>query len=602
MAAPPGRQSGEDDSDWSAYGGDAGGNRFSSAAQIDRSNVKRLQVAWDYRTGELGRGFAQASRLSFETTPLLASETLYLSTPTNIVIALDPAKGTERWRYDPHIARNVQYREATSRGVASWFDPKADGAAPCSHRIFIGTLDARLIAIDGRNGQPCNGFGIAGVVDLMTDVRVRSRGADQVTSPPAIYRDLVIVGAAIGDRQTADAPRGLVRAFDTRTGQLRWSWAPPAPGIFSVDAGSGLLFVPTGTARGDDAFANSLVALQAQTGVVAWQRQLVHRDLWDYDLPAQPMLVEFEREGKSIAAVVQATRTGQLFIFDRDTGEPVFDVIERHVPRSDAPGIAASLTQPFPVTPALVSHAAVTPQDAWGLTFVDRGKCADLIGNYRSEGIFTPPSLQGTIVSPGSAGGVNWGSLAFDSERQLIVAAVNHLPSVATLVPASQLQAMQRLPEWAHSEFAYPAGSPYALRREALLSPLGLPCTAPPWGTLAAVDLRRNSIRWQVVLGSTRDATPWYFPKRDLGMPNAGGPMIVAGGLAFIAAATDNYLRAFDMDTGSEMWRGRLPAGGQATPMSYEANGRQFVVIAAGGNGGLKTTRGDHVVAFALPE
>jgi quinoprotein glucose dehydrogenase len=634
QAAPPGRQAGEEESDWSVYGGDAGGNRYANSAQIDVNNVGRLQVAWHYRTGELGIGFARADKLAFEATPILVANTLYLSTPTDIVIALDPATGTERWRYDPHIARNVRYAEATSRGVASWLDLVADTAAPCSHRIFIGTLDARLIAVDGRNGQPCKTFGNAGAVDLTSGVRVRDRGDYLVTSPPAIYRDLVIVGSAIGDNRAVDVERGVVRAFDARTGALRWSWDPlptdpvsaktqgwnPAAAarvgaanawsIMSIDAGRGLLFVPTGAASpdhfggerlGDNVHANSLVALRADNGEMVWHRQLVHHDLWDYDVPAQPLLVDIEREGKAIAAVVQATKTGQLFVFDRETGEPVFEVVERPVPRSNVPGEAASLTQPFPVTPSLVSHAAVTTHDAWGLTFFDRGKCRELIGKYRSEGIFTPPSLQGTILSPGYAGGVNWGSLAFDDDRQLVIAAVNHLPTVVTLVPRAGLNAMQHASEWANSEFSQAQGTPYAIRREPLLSPLGLPCTAPPWGTLVAVDLRRNTIRWQVVLGSTRDVTPWYFPKRELGMPNMGGPIITAGGLAFIAAATDNYLRAFDIDTGRQLWRGRLPAGGQATPMSYEANGRQFVVIAAGGHGGLGTTRGDHVVAFALP-
>jgi len=299
--------------------------------------------------------------------------------------------------------------------------------------------------------------------------------------------------------------------------------------------------------------------------------------------------------------VVQATKTGMLFVFDRETGEPVFEISERTVPRSDIVGESAAATQPFPATPSLVSHAAVTSQDAWGITFYDRGKCRELIASYRSEGIFTPPSLRGTIESPGYAGGVNWGSLAFDSERQLVIAAVTNIPMVTTLVPREQLPAMKKSGAWPDSEFANQSGTPFALRREPLLSPLGLPCTAPPWGTLAAVDLRKNTIRWQVMLGSTRDKTPWFIPPRTIGMPNAGGPIVTAGGLAFVAAATDNYLRAFDVETGSELWKSRLPAGGQATPMTYEVNGRQFIVIAAGGHGGLGTTRGDYVVAFALP-
>jgi quinoprotein glucose dehydrogenase len=633
-AAPPGRQGDDEESGWGAYGGDAEGTRYSEVAQIDRGNVAQLDIAWTYRTGERGAGFMRADKMSFEATPILVRDTLFISTPTDIVIALDPLTGRPRWRYDPKVPRNLHYSEATSRGVASWIDANAEPGSVCAHRILLGTLDARLIAVDGATGKPCADFGVNGSVDLAAGARVTKRGDYLVTSPPAIYRDLVITGSAIGDNRAVEVERGVVRAFDVRTGALRWSWDPiptdaahaqprdwsadgaqrtgaaNAWSIFSVDAGSGLVFVPTGSASpdffggmrpGDNRYANSLVALHATTGELAWHQQLVHHDLWDYDVASQPMLIDFDRDGKSIPAVVQATKTGMLFVFDRETGEPVFEISERTVPRSDVPGESAAATQPFPATPALVSHAAVTGQDAWGITFYDRGKCRDLIESYRSEGIFTPPSLRGTIESPGYAGGVNWGSLAFDSERQLVIAAATHVPMVVTLVPREQLQAMKKSAPWPDSEFANQTGTPFAMRREALLSPFGLPCTAPPWGTLAAIDLRKNAIRWQVMLGSTRDKTPWFIPSRTIGMPNAGGPIVTAGGLAFIGAATDNYLRAFNVETGQELWKGRLPAGGQATPMTYEIDGRQFVVIAAGGHGGLGTTRGDYVVAFALP-
>lgn len=634
-AAPPGRQSDDDEAQWAAYGGDPGGSRHAPLAQINRQNVVQLKIAWTYRTGELGAGFARADKLAFEATPILVRDTLYVATPTNIVIALDPATGRQRWRYDPRIDRTRRYSEATSRGVSSWIDETAEPTAACAHRIVFGTLDARLIALDGRTGRPCRDFGTGGRVDLTEGVRTGTAGNYLITSPPAIYRNIVIVGSAIGDNGGVEMQRGIVRAFDVRSGKQLWSWDPiptsadeatrrgwqppsaqrngaaNAWSVLSVDAGRGLVFVPTGSASpdffggersGDNLYANSLVALHADTGALAWYRQLVHHDLWDYDVPAQPMLIDIERDNKSIPAVVQATKTGMLFVFDRETGEPVYQVVERPVPQSDVAGESISPTQPFPATPALVSHAAVTPQDAWGLTFYDRGKCRDLISQYRSEGIFTPPSLKGTILSPGYAGGVNWGSTAFDSERQLVIAAVNHVPMVVTLVPRDQLDAARHSDAWPDSEFAAQTGTPYGMRREMLASPFGLPCTAPPWGTLAAIDLRRNAIRWQVMLGSTRDMTPWFVPSPTLGMPNMGGPIVTDGGLAFIGAAMDNYLRAFDIETGRELWKGRLPAGGQATPMSYEANGRQFVVIAAGGHGGLGTKRGDYLVAFALPE
>lgn len=623
--------------EWDSYGGDPGGSRYADIAQINRGNVARLKTAWTYRTGELGAGFKRQGKLTFEATPILVNGSLYLSTPMNIVIALDPESGRERWRHDPQVPRDLSYSEATSRGVSSWIDETLAAGAECAHRIFTGTLDARLLALDGRTGRPCADFGRNGSVDLTAGIRITERGNYLVTSPPAIYRDLVITGSAIGDNGAVELERGIVRAFDARTGVQRWAWDPIPSGmegpaelaargwsaqaarrngaanawsVFSVDEARGLVFVPTGSASpdffggeraGHNRYANSLVALDATDGRLVWHQQLVHHDVWDYDLAAQPLLIDLEREGKSIAAVVQATKTGMLFVFDRETGEPVFPVIERPVPASDVPGESTAPTQPFPATPSLVSHAAVTPDDAWGITFYDRGKCRELIEGYRSEGIFTPPSLEGSIMSPGYAGGVNWGSLAFDSRRQMIVAAVNHVPMVVTLIPRKDFDAQRsERDDWPYSEFASQRGTAYGMRREPLLSPLGLPCTAPPWGTLAAVDLGSNTMRWQTVLGTTRGKTPWFVPSATLGMPNMGGPMATAGDLIFIAAATDDYLRAFDVETGRELWKALLPAGGQATPMSYAVNGRQFVVIAAGGHGPLGTTQGDYVVAFAL--
>jgi len=458
-----------------------------------------------------------------------------------------------------------------------------------------------------------------------------------VTSPPAIYRDLVIVGSAIGDNRAVDVERGTVRAFDVRSGRLRWSWdaIPVAPGdpasrdwspaaaqrtgaanawsIISVDPARGLAFVPTGSASpdffggerlGSNRYANSLVALDAATGKVVWHQQLVHHDLWDYDVASQPVLVDLEHDGKNVAAVVQATKMGLVFVFDRETGAPLFDIEERAVPKSDIPGEDASPTQPFPVAPPpLVSHARVRPEDAWGLTFWDRGRCRELIASLRSAGIYTPPSLEGTILYPSYAGGSNWGGLAFDSARQWAIVPVSQIPMVVTLLKTEQVRPQARSGDFPESEFALQSGTPFGMRREALLSPLGLPCTPPPWGSLTAVDLRHGAIKWQVPLGSTQDLAPFFVPTRTLGTPGAGGPIVTAGGVVFIGAAMDNYLRAFDVETGKELWKGRLPAGGQATPMTYRAGpgNRQFVVIAAGGHGGLGTDQGDAVVAFALP-
>ena len=627
----------EEPGDWPYYGGDEFGQRFSPLDEITRENVGELEVAWTYRSGELGAGFAKRNAMAFEATPIHIKGTLYLSTPTNIVIALDAATGRERWRYDPGIDRTVRYGEATSRGVSYWSTGDAERTRLCSERIFEGTLDARLIALDAHTGRPCSDFGHGGTVDLRAGQRIRDTADYLVTSPPAIYHEFVIVGLAIGDNRAVDVERGVVRAFDARTGAVRWSWDPipttssdpefiewnasaaartggaNAWSIMSIDPARGLVFVPTGSASpdfyggerlGSNRHADSLVALNATTGAQVWQQQLVHHDLWDYDVAAQPVLIELERSSGVVSAVLQATKTGLLFVFDRESGAPVLGLRERSVPRGGVPGEQPWPTQPFPIAPApLVSHEAITPNDAWGLTFYDRGKCRDLIARLDSQGIYTPPSTRGTIVSPGYAGGINWGGVAFDADRQVAVAAVNHLPMVVTLMTQDQLRAQAASKEYAESSFGLQSGTPYGMRREALLSPWGLPCTKPPWGTLAAVDLRTARTLWEVPLGSTEDLAPFFVPTRTLGTPTMGGPIMTAGGLIFVGAAMDDYLRAFNVETGRELWKGRLPAGGQATPMTYRAgaDGRQFVVIAAGGHGNLGTRQGDYVVAFALP-
>jgi quinoprotein glucose dehydrogenase len=618
---------------WSSYGGDPGGTRYARLAQIDRGNVGELEVAWSYRTGELGEGFASRDKMAFEATPILARGRLYLSTPLGTVIALDPATGEELWRHDPAIDRTRRYAEATSRGVSSWQDADAAPDTPCAHRIFLGTLDGRLIALDGRTGQPCADFGAGGTVDLTEDVRLTSPGQYAITSPPAIAGDLVITGSAIGDNRAVELELGIVRAFDARSGRRVWLWDPvprasadPAHGhwqteqaaltgaanawsVLSVDPERDLVFIPTGAPspdffggerKGDNRYANSIVALRASTGELVWQQQLVHHDLWDYDVSAQPVLVDLEKDGRSLPAVIVATKMGLLFTFDRETGEPVFPIEERPVPQGAVAGEVPWPTQPFPVAPPpLVSHAPVRPVDAWGLILWDRWRCRKLIERYRSEGIYTPPSLEGTIMAPGYAGGVNWGSLAFEPERRLAIVNAMQVPTVVTLIPREDYRGSDAA--FAGSEFAEQRGTPYGMRREVLFSPLGIPCTAPPWGVLSAVDMAAGTIAWQVPLGTTKGYTPIGI---KFGMPNMGGPIVTASGLIFIAAATDNYLRAFDVDTGEELWKGDLPAGGQATPMTYhlEKTGKQYVVIAAGGHGGLDTTRGDHVLAFALPD
>jgi quinoprotein glucose dehydrogenase len=626
-----------DASDWGYYGGDAFGQRYSSVNEINRGNVARLSVAWTFRTGELGAGLARAGKLTFEATPVLAFGLLYLETGTNVVVALDPESGRARWRFDPHIDRSRRYAEASSRGVSVWESAENGPPGPCRRRLFTGTLDARLLALDADSGRPCTDFGSAGQVDLTHGIRIRDAEAYLVTSPPAVYANVVIVGSAIGDNRATDVERGVVRAYDARSGVLLWSFdpLPDAPGhpaaaewnlaqaagtgagnawgVMSVDEEHGLVLIPTGSASpdfyggmrlGSNRFADSLLALDARSGRLVWQQQLIHHDLWDYDVAAQPVLGDIEVQGVPVPAVIQATKTGMLYVFERTHGRPLIPITEKPVPPSRVPGEQAWPTQPFSALPALTPQAPVKPDDAWGLTFWDRGKCRDLIASLRSEGIFTPPDTRGTLLSPGYIGGVNWGGMVYDEQHERVIAAVNHLPMVVTLLSPAELERQAHSDAFPHSEFARQAGTPYAMRREPLLSPWDLPCTAPPWGTLVSVDLRHGRILWQVPLGSTEGLTPWFVPSRNFGMPHMGGPIATDGQLVFVAAAMDSYLRAFDIESGRELWKYKLPAGGQATPMTYRAGPkqRQYLVISAGGHGALGTPRGDYVMAFALPE
>jgi quinoprotein glucose dehydrogenase len=619
---------------WPAYGGDAGGTRYSSLTQINAKNVSELQVAWTFRTGELGQGVKDWNRSAFEATPILYNGTLYLTTSSTDVIAVDAARGTLRWRHDSESRKDLHYSDGVSRGVSLWVDEGAPQAAHCHARIFAPTLDGRLLALDAADGKPCADFGEQGAVNLLKDVRSTFHEGDQwrdylVTSPPAILDGQVIVGSSIGDNRAVLEEVGTVRAFDARSGQLTWSWDPiprdPSNPIYkewtsqqvadasaanawaplSVDAARHLVYVPTGSASpdffggeriGDNRWANSIVALDGATGKLKWGRQLVHHDIWDYDVGSQPTLATLRHDGKSVDAVIQATKTGFLFTFDRDSGAPLFPIEERAVPQDAVAGEHPSPTQPFPsAPPALVRQSKITADDAWGVAWFDMRACRKRIESYRSEGMFQPPALKDSLMQPGNAGGSNWGGIAFDPQRQLAIANTMNLPFIVTLIPRAELAAQRDSEEYKGFEFARQTGTPYGMRRKSFMSSLGIPCVKPPWGTLAAVDMERGVIKWQIPLGDT----PMIHV--NLGMPSIGGPIVTAGGVIFIAAVMrDDRLRAFDTDTGKLLWKGDLPAGGQATPMTYAIGGRQYVVIAAGGYKS-DSTRGDYLVAYALP-
>lgn len=604
------------EADWPTYSNDPGGRRYSPASQIDRGNVSQLKVAWTYRTGALPHDEELDKKAAFEATPILVDGKLFFSTPYDHVIVLNAETGAKLWEFDPQLELPYGASEVTSRGVSAWRAPRAHVGQPCALRIFIGTLDARLIALDGASGKPCPDFGADGEVDLTNGVRLRDPGDYQVTSTPAIFKDLVITGSSLGDNRAVTVERGIVRAFDVRSGKLRWTWDPIAPWAYqttprtgagnawstiSVDAERDLVFIPTGSAspdyyggirKGDNKWANSVVALRASTGEFVWGFQVVHHDLWDYDVASQPTLFAWK---DGTPAIGITTKMGRVFILNRLTGAPLIRVEERAVPKSDVYEEEAWPTQPR--SEISVVPEGLNPEDAWGKTPEDREWCADKIKAVRNEGMFTPPSVKGIIVFPGNAGGVNWGSSAYEPSRHLLLMNTNRLPIYMRLIPRDEYDAQRKSAsneDRLHGEFARQTGAPYGMFRTSLLAPSGTPCNAPPWGTIAAVDLFSGKKVWDVPLGS-------YVPGMSTGTVNFGGPIVTAGSLVFTAAAADNYLRAFDTETGKELWKFDLPASGQATPMTYSLNGKQYVVIAAGGHGKLGTKQGDYVVAFTLP-
>jgi quinoprotein glucose dehydrogenase len=616
--------------EWPAYGGAKGGGHYTTAIQITKDNVEDLQLAWTHRSGDYVAGkqsltedvTAESMRTrptSFMATPIMVDDTVFYCTPFNRVFALDPASGEEKWVFDANVDMSKE-GITNCRAVSSWIDDK-NPTASCGHRILLGTLDARLISLDAKTGERCKDFGNNGEVSLNAGLTEHKSSEYSITSAPAIINDTVITGAFIQDSRRPGVPSGVVRAYNIRSGEFIWGWNPVHPdrpqkdaagnftpgstnvwSTISVDEKLGLVIVPTGNSSPDyyggdrdghkDYYSSSVVALNANDGTVAWHYQTVHHDIWDYDVPAQPTLVDLTIDGKQRPAVVQVTKMGLTFVLDRETGKPLHPVEERPVPQEGAvDGEYLSPTQPFPVKPDALHQLGLSPDDAWGLTFWDEGQCREKIANMQHGPIYTPPSLKGTPFYPSNLGGNNWGAPAVDLKRKIMVANTKHMPIEVRL--AKQKDCPEGLP--------FPQlGSEYCVIMTPIVSPLGIPCTAPPWSTLAAVDLESGDILWQIPLGTLEGLAPWPFYHFIEGGMEMGGPMVTASGLIFIAATSDSYFRAFDIETGDELWKEKLPTTGNAVPMSYTYNNEQYVLVAAGGHFTSPEPAGDHLVAYKL--
>ena len=632
--------------DWSSYGLDPGGSRFSPLAQINRDNVNQLELAWSFRHGDLKRNPDRKAFAAFHATPILVPEaagrSLIFCTPFHRVIALNPATGERRWSFDPEVSYGSFPTRLKCLGVAYWHDQQASDNTACAHRVYVGTSDRRLIALDARSGQACKDFGVNGQVDVNPLIKATPPVPENLwgivfSAPPVVVNGVVVIGGINNMKnQYVSAANGSIRAFDGRTGALRWSFDPiphdpsdPEFGnwetgslartgganvwsLLSVDQDRDLVFLPTasaspnfygGTRPGDNRYANSLVALRGSTGEVVWHFQTIHHDVWDWDLPAQPILVDVTRDGQKIPVVVQLTKPGMVFVFHRETGEPFFPVEERSVPTDGVPGEVLSPTQPFPVRPPLLMKTGITPDDAWGMTLLDRGACRDMIAGSRYGEIFTPPSTDGWIMYPGTGGGMNWGGGAFDPDRNLLITSVSQVGMWLKLMSATDAELNAPFDPSVGAPMGPKApirGTPYALKQGILLSPVFMPCTAPPWSSLVGVDLEAGQISWSVPLGVIDKMARMPLPMK-WGTPTAGGPIVSAGGLVFVGSTADRRFRAFDIDTGDELWVTEIPKSAHATPMTYEVDGRQFVVIAAGGHMFIDATEiDDYLLAYAL--
>ena len=622
------------DGEWQAYGRSGYGQRFSPLTQITPANVGQLQLAWQMRTGDL-RGPDDVGETTYEVTPLKIGDTLYLCTPHSLAIALDADTGKERWRFDPGAGMEPQRQHQTCRGLSYFVDPPAPGATAataCAARVFLPSADAKLHALDARTGQHCSDFADNGVLDLTHNMPFKQAGYYYSTSPPLIAGGKVIVAGAVNDDYAVNSPSGVIRAYDVHSGQLQWNWdsgnpeqtapldpndpaqvyrpsSPNSWAVASADEALGLAYFPMGNRTPDqlgmyrtpaeEKYASSVVALDIATGQARWVHQFVHHDLWDMDTPAQPVLLDLDLPQGRTPALVQPTKQGDVYVLDRRDGSALLPVGQRPASRHvDIPGQTTAPTQPY--SSLSFEPPALREADMWGASLIDQMLCRIQFRSLRYDGRYTPPTLQGSLIYPGNFGTFNWGSVAVDPRRQVMFGMPTYLAFVSRLVPKHETSGRQ-MNKGEHG-LNENKGADYAVEMTPFMSPIGVPCQVPPWGTVAAADLRTGTIAYQYRNGTIQDLSPVPLPVR-IGVPGIGGPMLTATGVAFLSAATDDNFRAYDLATGKVLWNVRIPAGGQATPMTYlDSQGEQVVLLVAGGHGSTGTKAGDYVLAYKLKE
>ncbi|MGQ7846593.1 membrane-bound PQQ-dependent dehydrogenase, glucose/quinate/shikimate family [Granulosicoccus sp. 3-233] len=643
-----------DEGEWTSYGRNNHGQRYSPLDQITPENVAQLELSWQYQTGDL-RGPEDVTETTYEATPLKIGNSLYLCTPHNWLVALDADTGEEQWVHDAKVPAQSQRQHQTCRGVSYLPSASADQAdtlsttnnvfavpaevlsepaeslppISCDAQLFMPTSDARLIAVDPTTGARCSNFARAGVLDLMHNMPHTQDGYYYSTSPPVVAAGLVVVAGAVNDNYDVNAPSGVIRAYDARSGELRWNWdaanpddtspiaddetyatsSPNSWSVASADEELGLIYFPMGNRTPDqlgmyrtpaeEKYASSVVALSLETGEAQWVQQFVHHDLWDMDTPAQPSLVDIQTDKGLRPGLVVPTKQGDVYVLDRQTGDPILPIWEVPAPQGTIEDDWTAPTQP--VSALNFNPEPLRAADMWGASLLDQMMCRIQFQSLRYEGRYTPPSEQGTLVYPGNFGVFNWGSIAVDPERQLMFGMPLYLAFTSRLVPKQEDASATGPTNQGEQGLNENAGGDYAVELSPFLSPLGIPCQQPPWGYVAAADLRSGEVQWKHKNGTIQDMTPLPL-KIKMGVPGIGGPIITRGGVAFLAATVDNYFRAYRLSDGEQLWEARLPAGGQATPMSYmNSEGEQMIVLVAGGHGSIGTTAGDYVMAYKLP-